>query len=371
MASRTAPCFEFSIQAMVRGYHVYQDEWDAVIGEVLQCRRETGNRHDPYAVATLSDGRVVGHVPRKISPVCSIFIRRGGSITCTVSDRRRYSTDLEQGGLEIPCKIKFSTSSLVEKEKAEKLVTAALSNNETNGLSHQELKAEAQESKTTVTTHTDAARPRVCGEIAKIEKSDQVGDVVVNLYVEDSKDDPTVKPPPMKKSRLHYEAIIMGEMLSDIHINMAQAVLKVQFSKLNGFESTLYQGKEVKWMEEKITMKVQIVHCKDRKNWILATTVDCPRDVVKVYDSMFGFLDQETKEVIKNLFTVSNSPLQIKMMKSQKQTGCTDCGVFSVANATTIAFGLNPAKQTLQQDRMRAHLVSCLQKKEFSLFPSM
>ena len=72
-----------------------------------------------------------------------------------------------------------------------------------------------------------------------------------------------------------------------------------------------------------------------------------------------------------NLFTVSDSPLQIKMMKSQKQTGRTDCGVFSIANATTIAFGFNPAKQTLQQDRIRAHLVSCLQKKEFSLFPSM
>ena len=83
------------------------------------------------SVATLSDGRVVGHMPRKISPVCSIFIRRGGSITCTVSDRRRYSADLEQGGLEIPCKIKSSTSSSVEKEKVEKLVTAALSNNET------------------------------------------------------------------------------------------------------------------------------------------------------------------------------------------------------------------------------------------------
>ena len=82
---------------MVRDYHVYQDEWDAVIGEVLQCQRETGNRHDPYAVVTLSDGRVVGHMPRKFSPVCSIFIRCGGSITCTVSDRRRYSADFLTG----------------------------------------------------------------------------------------------------------------------------------------------------------------------------------------------------------------------------------------------------------------------------------
>ena len=61
-------CFEFSFESMVRGYHVYQEEWDATIGEILQCQRETGNRYDPYAVATLSDRRVVGQVPRKISP---------------------------------------------------------------------------------------------------------------------------------------------------------------------------------------------------------------------------------------------------------------------------------------------------------------
>ena len=163
----------------------------------------------------------------------------------------------------------------------------------------------------------------------------------------------------------------MGEMLSDIHINMAQSVLKSQFNNLNGFESTLYQGKEVKWTEEKITIKIQIVHCKDRNHWILATTVDCPRDVVKVYDSVFSFLDQETRKVLKNLFTVSDSPLHIKMMQTQRQRGCTDCGVFSIANEATIVFGLNPAKQVLRQDHMRTHLVNCLQKKEFSLFPSI
>ena len=111
--------FEFSVSLMVRGYHVYQDEWEAVLGEVLSCQREPGNRHDPYAVAAVSSGRTVGHVPRKISPICSIFIHRGGLITCTVTGSRRYSTDLEQGGLEIPCLLKFSSSSFKEKEKAE------------------------------------------------------------------------------------------------------------------------------------------------------------------------------------------------------------------------------------------------------------
>ena len=105
-------CFAFSIEAMVRGYHVYQSVWEAVNGEVLKCSQEIGNRSDPYAVAVIKSsgeagGRVtVGHVPRKIS-ICSIFIQRGGIIDCMVTGGRRYSADLAQGGLEIPCILTF------------------------------------------------------------------------------------------------------------------------------------------------------------------------------------------------------------------------------------------------------------------------
>ncbi len=34
----------FSIEAMVRGYHVYQDIWDAALGVQLSCQREPRNR---------------------------------------------------------------------------------------------------------------------------------------------------------------------------------------------------------------------------------------------------------------------------------------------------------------------------------------
>ena len=74
--------FEFSVNSMVRGYHVYQEVWEVRIGEVLPCVREVGNRHDPYAIAVKKDELVVGHLPRKISCICSIFIRRGGKIYC-------------------------------------------------------------------------------------------------------------------------------------------------------------------------------------------------------------------------------------------------------------------------------------------------
>ena len=68
----------FSVDAMVRGYHVYRD------------------------IST-----VIGHVPRKVSSICSLFLRKEGSITCQVAGCKRYSEDLPQGVLEVPCLLRF------------------------------------------------------------------------------------------------------------------------------------------------------------------------------------------------------------------------------------------------------------------------
>jgi len=83
----------FEIEAMVRGYHIYKDVWSAVIDEELLCKREDGNRFDPFAVAVCNGDIVIGHVPRKISSVCSLYIRRGGEIHCRVTGSRRFSAD--------------------------------------------------------------------------------------------------------------------------------------------------------------------------------------------------------------------------------------------------------------------------------------
>ena len=42
-------------------------------------------------------------IPSKLSHIYSLFLRRGGTIRCRVAGGRRYSYDLPQGGLEIPC----------------------------------------------------------------------------------------------------------------------------------------------------------------------------------------------------------------------------------------------------------------------------
>ena len=98
---------EFETNSSVRGYQVYQDNWTPVIGERLNCEREEENSRDRYAVAIRKSGDTVGHVQCSISTFCSVFIRRGGTIFCVVTGRRRYSMDLPQGGMEIPCKYRF------------------------------------------------------------------------------------------------------------------------------------------------------------------------------------------------------------------------------------------------------------------------
>ena len=78
--------------------------------------------HDTHAVAIRKtvDGEVktVGHVPRNISSICSIF----GSILCMVKGPRQYSSDLPQGGLEIPCTLEFVSHKENQVAKAERLL---------------------------------------------------------------------------------------------------------------------------------------------------------------------------------------------------------------------------------------------------------
>ena len=112
---------EVSVTSCVRGYHEYQDIWTPFIGETLLRGREEDNSHDRYAVAIYKLATVVGHVPHTISYLCSLFIRRGGRIKCAVIGNRRYSRDLVQGGVEIPCKYTFThDGQLEEVEKVEK-----------------------------------------------------------------------------------------------------------------------------------------------------------------------------------------------------------------------------------------------------------
>ena len=48
--------YSFSIESMIRGYHVYKDIWnDPDCDEELECKCEPGNSSDPYTMAVLKE----------------------------------------------------------------------------------------------------------------------------------------------------------------------------------------------------------------------------------------------------------------------------------------------------------------------------
>ena len=86
--------FEVSMSIKIIGHPTLASDLYVKIGP--------GNPRDRYAVAVCKvGGEIVGHLPRSISTMCSIFIRSGGIIYCTVLGRWQYSRYLPQGGMEI------------------------------------------------------------------------------------------------------------------------------------------------------------------------------------------------------------------------------------------------------------------------------
>ena len=248
--------FSFNIEAMVRGYHVYQSIWDAAVdGENLECFREI-NIHDPSAAVIRKSGSVVGRVLRAISAVCSSFIRRGGSIFCRVTESSRYSMDLPQGGLEVPCVLTFRMSNTKDVEKAKRII-------DQESVSFSTLiKIDAIEKAVDFLVPKLDSSANLCS-MTMAENSEKCNTTVLkdctNICVSLVSDSIGDHEPSAKRQWLsdpEIEELIMGAELSDRHISLAQKILKEQFPDLNGFNSTLLQLKQQKLTEDMVKNKL-------------------------------------------------------------------------------------------------------------------
>lgn len=121
----------FAVDSMTCGHHVSKEIWEPVNGKELPCKQEIGNSSDPLTVVVMKriDGedKIVGHLPHKISPLCSAFSDKEELLRkYIVNGHRRYFDDLPQGRLEVPCKLIFEVESLQVCNKTEVLIHASL-----------------------------------------------------------------------------------------------------------------------------------------------------------------------------------------------------------------------------------------------------
>ena len=144
-----------------------------------------------------------------------------------------------------------------------------------------------------------------------------------------------------------------GLQLNDHHINYTQVLLKRQFPTAGGLLLTLLQNSAVK---DKIMCGLQIIHCVERNHWIVASRLDSCHSPIRIYDSLYKSVHSETNAVISNLFKkIGKMRIDVKEMRVQR--GGADCGVFAIAVATSLLFGLDPSKANYQQEKMREHLL--------------
>ena len=77
-----------NINTYITGHHIYKKIWSPVIGEKLNCQREPGNRKDPFAVAVLKNGNIVGHVAKEHLFRFNKLLREGKTVVAVVTGKR-------------------------------------------------------------------------------------------------------------------------------------------------------------------------------------------------------------------------------------------------------------------------------------------
>ena len=254
------------IDSCVRGYHYYQDVWDPVIGEQLECVQEPANLHDRYAVAVLKEETVVGHVPRKISIVCCLFLRRGGTIVSTITGTRHYSHDLAQGGMEVPCTLNFRCDS----KKLQQLTSKLLKQMPEDIL----LVPSSQ-------SFSQYDEQKYIPPATKAIKILEVEETVTNTC---DADDIWVTYNRVTLKHSDKKIIEDGSQLTDKHIRLAQMLIRGQFPKIGGLQSTLLQER----CHNLPSNSIQAVHCLKRHHWIVASNVLSASGHVHIYSLLFS-----------------------------------------------------------------------------------
>ena len=264
MASSAVVPLTFSVESCVRGYHVYKNTWEPYHGECLCCSREHYNRTDPFAVAVMKGEDTVGRVPRRFSCATNLFLQSGGVVSCEISGARRYSRDLPQGGVKIPCVYTFSGAPKLVNKTKQRLTELQAQIKECS-MSLDSLQAE-------LLSQTDS-----CCKDTPEERFKESGHKAVNLDVVEITDCSTdsivdsnniwLKIQDITLPLRDKQIILDGLRLSDQHINSAHRLLKLQFPSLNGLRLSLLQDE----MKGPTCNAIQILHVMTN-HWILTAT---------------------------------------------------------------------------------------------------
>jgi hypothetical protein len=165
-----------------------------------------------------------------------------------------------------------------------------------------------------------------------------------------------------------------SDWLSDDLIDKAQGLLAQQFPKIDSLQSVclLEAGAAQSTLGSPERPWIQVILV-NLNHWITASNLHGGGNTIQIYDSLFTATASKktTKQlsVLSFMFAQEDS-LHLEFANMQRQTGGSDCGLFALAVATSLAYGQDPTAHTYDQDKMRSHLQESFRLNYMVQFPS-
>ena len=166
-----------------------------------------------------------------------------------------------------------------------------------------------------------------------------------------------------------------GEWLTDEHIDHAQAILAKHFPYIGGLQAVwVFISEGCQSLGTPKEEFIQIINVTGN-HWITVSNIGNPKDTITIYDSLYGDINPSYKakflRQIAYMVMATSSQITLQWADTQKQKGTSDCGLFAIAAATSLCYGISPQYCTWEQEKMREHLSECFERGDLVLFPQL
>ena len=154
--------------------------------------------------------------------------------------------------------------------------------------------------------------------------------------------------------------------MTDRHICAAQDLLRRQFPSVKGLQPPFYE--QTNQLGLVWPGGVQIIN-ETNNHWLRFSMMYSPPNCLDVYDSLKSRVSPRVAKQARLILQSSEKSITLRSMHAQRQSGASDCGLFAIATATDLCFGLQPGLTDYEQSSMRQHLQTCFLKGEMKPFP--
>ena len=150
--------------------------------------------------------------------------------------------------------------------------------------------------------------------------------------------------------------------LTDFHIYLFFELLHKQFPNVNG----LCGPAQIHLYTDSLDNSIFIFNA-NNNHWLTISNLDC-NNVWKVSDSL-NYPDESIIKFFKDILPNEEKVL-VSFENVQQQIVGNDCGLFTLACATSLCFKNVPSLMHYDQISLRDHYVKCIENNEIQPFPS-